>query len=203
MEFVDGGGDVLRAQAAGDDEVELGRELGEDGAGFRPGEGDAGSTERLADLGVDEDVVDRGVVGDLAEVLADVVGAGGIGFDDPMHGLNDFDAALEAVVQRGRKGEVYTAVKLYRGEASLIDDFRDLFGIAGLKDSDFLDGCGKMWGDCGDLRGGDAAFAGSEDEAYRVSAQCGGEKGVFEVGVGADLDPHDLISLRGLREGVD
>ncbi len=46
-----------------------------------------------------------------------------------------------------------------------------------------------MRDDLCDLTGGDAAWAGGEDEADRVGSGIGGEERVFEAGVAADFDP--------------
>ena len=123
---MDGGGYVLGAESAGDDDVELRGKVCEDGAGFRPWERDAGPAEGLPDFGIDEDVMDGRMGGQLLELVADGLGTGASGFDDPVESLNELDAAVESLVELSCESEIDPAVKLGGGEVGLVDDGGDV-----------------------------------------------------------------------------
>jgi hypothetical protein len=93
-----------------------------------------------------------------------------------------------------QQSKVDAAVKLYGGQAGLLRLVCDLLSEQGGEDAYSLDMWGQVRGDVGDLLRRHLALARREDEADGIGTEFCGELRVGEICVGADFDPHGLVS---------
>ncbi len=153
-----------------------------------------------AHLRVDQDAAGEPEPGDALDLSCELRGGGFCcGTDRPVQGLDDAQRSFEFFREPLGQRPIETAVELHCCQAGLVRDGCDLPGVARVEDADALDVGRKVRSDCGDLRGRYLARAGGKDEAEGVRAELGGERGVFEVGVAADLYPHGIVSFGGTQ----
>ncbi len=106
------------------------------------------------------------------------------------NGLDQLHVTLKRIVEPRDQFGIEFIVELRGLQAGFANVADNLLGVHRGEDADREHVAGKMRSDHGDLRGNDAPAAGREDETDRIGAQLGGELGVLEVRVGADLDEH-------------